>query len=99
MGLDAGVSLARFLLRLAECNLGLVVITTREHLVNVAGRATTEEQKLDKLSQDAADRWHGGGAACGGEEHSRLRALCVSASGHLLVFRKLCRDRREQAIL
>lgn len=32
MGLDAGVSLARFSLRLAECNLGLVVITTWEHL-------------------------------------------------------------------
>lgn len=65
MGLDAGVSLARFLLRLAECNLGLVVISTREQLANVEGHATTEEQKLDKLSHDAAVRWCGGGAACG----------------------------------
>ncbi len=39
---------------LAADNPGLVVITTREHLTNVEALTTTEEQKLDKLAQEAA---------------------------------------------
>jgi hypothetical protein len=39
---------------LAADNLGLCVVTTREHLKNIEGRATTAEQKLDKLLKEAA---------------------------------------------
>ncbi len=47
-------ALETLLRELAADNPGLVVITTREHLTNVEGHATTEEQKLDKLAQEAA---------------------------------------------
>lgn len=47
-------ALESLLRELAADNPGLVVITTREHLANVEGHATTEEQKLEKLSKDAA---------------------------------------------
>jgi hypothetical protein len=39
---------------LAADNLGLCIVTTREHLKNIEGRATTAEQKLDKLLKEAA---------------------------------------------
>lgn len=47
-------ALETLLRELAADNPGLVVITTREHLANVEGHATTKEQKLDKLPQPAA---------------------------------------------
>ncbi len=47
-------ALESLLRELAADNPGLVVITTREHLTNVEGHATTEEQKLDKLAKEAA---------------------------------------------
>lgn len=47
-------ALETLLRELAADNPGLVVITTREHLKNVEGHATTEEQKLDKLAKEAA---------------------------------------------
>ncbi|MFO1459656.1 MAG: hypothetical protein U1G08_09600 [Verrucomicrobiota bacterium] len=47
-------ALESLLRELAADNPGLVIITTREHLANVAGHATTEEQKLDKLGEEAA---------------------------------------------
>jgi hypothetical protein len=47
-------ALESLLRELAADNPGLVVITTREHLKNVEGHATTEEQKLDKLAKEAA---------------------------------------------
>lgn len=47
-------ALESLLRELAADNPGLVVITTREHLKNVEGHVTTEEQKLDKLAQEAA---------------------------------------------
>jgi tetratricopeptide (TPR) repeat protein len=47
-------ALDALLRELAADNPGLVVITTREHLANVEGHATTEEQKLDKLAKEAA---------------------------------------------
>ena len=47
-------ALESLLRELAADNPGLVVITTREHLTDVEGYATTEEQKLDKLAKDAA---------------------------------------------
>ncbi len=47
-------ALESLLRELAADNPGLVVITTREHLTNVEGQATTEEQKLDKLAKEAA---------------------------------------------
>lgn len=47
-------ALEALLRELAADNPGLVVITTREHLTNVEGYATTEEQKLDKLGKEAA---------------------------------------------
>lgn len=46
-------ALEALLQELAADNPGLVVITTREHLTNVEGYATTEEQKLDKLAKEA----------------------------------------------
>jgi hypothetical protein len=39
---------------LAGDNPGLCLVTTREHLKNIEGQATTEEQKLDKLVKEAA---------------------------------------------
>jgi hypothetical protein len=39
---------------LAAANPGLCLVTTREHLKNIEGQATTEEQKLDRLLKDAA---------------------------------------------
>ncbi len=39
---------------LAADNPGLVVVTTREHLTNVEGYATSQEQKLDRLAKEAA---------------------------------------------
>jgi hypothetical protein len=47
-------ALESLLRELAADNPGLVVITTREHLKNVEGHATTQEQKLDKLAKEAA---------------------------------------------
>ena len=47
-------ALESLLRELAADNPGLVIITTREHLANVAGHATTEEQKLDRLGKEAA---------------------------------------------
>lgn len=47
-------ALESLLRELAAHNPGLVVITTREHLKNLEGYATTEEQKLDKLGKEAA---------------------------------------------
>ena len=47
-------ALEALLRELAADNPGLVVITTREHLTDVEGHATTEEQKLDQLAKEAA---------------------------------------------
>ena len=47
-------ALESLLRELAADNPGLVVITTREHLKDLEAYATTEEQKLDKLSKEAA---------------------------------------------
>lgn len=47
-------ALESLLRELAADNPGLVVITTREHLSDVDSHATTKEQKLSKLSKEAA---------------------------------------------
>lgn len=47
-------ALEALLQSLAADNRGLCVVTTREHLKNIENRATTEEQKLDKLVKEAA---------------------------------------------
>ncbi|MDA0591574.1 MAG: TIR domain-containing protein, partial [Planctomycetota bacterium] len=74
---------------LAADNPGLVVITTREHLTNVEGHATTEEQQLDKLPQEAAVELLRHLQIVGTDEE--LHAAWQAAGGHALTLNLLGR--------
>ena len=75
-------ALESLLRELAADNPGLVVITTREHLKNVEGHATTEEQKLDKLAKEAAVALLRHLRVVGTDEE--LHAVWRDAGGHAL---------------
>ncbi len=74
---------------LAADNPGLVVVTTREHLTNVEGHATTEEQKLDRLAKEAAVQLLRHLQIAGTEEE--LHAAWQDAGGHALTLSLLGR--------
>ena len=82
-------ALETLLRELAADNPGLVVITTREHLTNVEGHATTEEQKLDKLAQEAAVALLRHLQIVGTDEE--LHAAWKDAGGHALTLSLLGR--------
>ena len=82
-------ALESLLRELAADNPGLVVITTREHLKNVEGHATTEEQKLDKLAKEAAVALLRHLQIVGTEEE--LHAAWHDAGGHALTLSLLGR--------
>ncbi len=82
-------ALDALLRELAADNLGLVVITTREHLTNVEGYATTEEQKLDKLAKEAAVALLQDLQIVGTDEE--LHAAWQDAGGHALTLSLLGR--------
>ena len=74
---------------LAADNPGLVVITTREHLRNVEGHATTQEHQLDKLAKEAAVELLRHLQIVGTDEE--LHAAWQSAGGHALTLNLLGR--------
>jgi hypothetical protein len=74
---------------LATDNPGLVVITSREHLTNVEGQATTEEQKLDKMSSEAGVALLRHLQIVGTDEE--LHAAWKDAGGHALTLSLLGR--------
>ena len=74
---------------LAADNPGLVVITTREHLRNVGGHATTQEHQLDKLAKDAAVELLRHLQIVGTDEE--LHAAWQDAGGHALTLNLLGR--------
>ncbi|MES2671114.1 MAG: SEFIR domain-containing protein [Pseudomonadota bacterium] len=82
-------ALEALLRELAADNPGLVVITTREHLTNVEGYATTEEQKLDKLAKEAAVALLRHLQIVGTDEE--LHAAWQDAGGHALTLSLLGR--------
>jgi tetratricopeptide (TPR) repeat protein len=82
-------ALEALLRELAADNPGLVVITTREHLTNVEGHATTEEQKLDKLTKEAAVSLLRHLQIVGTDEE--LHAAWQDAGGHALTLSLLGR--------
>lgn len=82
-------ALEALLRELAADNPGLVVITTREHLTNVEGYATTEEQKLDKLAKEAAVSLLRHLQIVGTDEE--LHAAWQDAGGHALTLSLLGR--------
>ena len=82
-------ALESLLRELAADNPGLVVITTREHLTNVEGHATTEEQKLDKLAKEAAVSLLRHLQIVGTDEE--LHAAWKDAGGHALTLSLLGR--------
>ncbi len=82
-------ALESLLRELAADNPGLVVVTTREHLTNVEGHATTEEQKLDKLAKEAAVQLLRHLQITGTEEE--LHAAWKDAGGHALTLSLLGR--------
>ncbi|GAA4798496.1 hypothetical protein GCM10023307_25770 [Lysobacter hankyongensis] len=82
-------ALEALLRELAADNPGLVVITTREHLTNVEGYATTEEQKLDKLAKEAAVALLRDLQIVGTDEE--LHAAWQDAGGHALTLSLLGR--------
>ncbi|MEQ1511863.1 MAG: SEFIR domain-containing protein [Lysobacteraceae bacterium] len=82
-------ALEALLRELAADNAGLVVITTREHLTNVEGYATTEEQKLDKLAKEAAVALLRHLQIVGTDEE--LHAAWKDAGGHALTLSLLGR--------
>ena len=82
-------ALEALLRELAADNPGLVVITTREHLTNLEGHATTEEQQLDKLAREAAVALLRHLQIVGTEEE--LHAAWEDAGGHALTLSLLGR--------
>jgi TIR domain len=82
-------ALDALLRELAADNPGLVVITTREHLTDVDKLANTEEQKLDKLSKDAAVALLRDLDIVGTDEE--LHAAWQDAGGHALTLSLLGR--------
>ena len=82
-------ALDALLRELAADNPGLVVITTREHLTNVEGYATAEEQKLDKLAKEAAVALLRHLQIVGTDEE--LHAAWQDAGGHALTLSLLGR--------
>ncbi len=74
---------------LAADNPGLCIVTTREHLKNIEGRATTEEQKLDKLVKEAAIALLHHLQVVGTE--AELEAAWKDAGGHALTVQLLGR--------
>ena len=82
-------ALEALLRELAADNPGLVVITTREHLTNVEGYATTQEQKLDKLAKEAAVALLRHLQIVGTDEE--LHAAWQDAGGHALTLSLLGR--------
>lgn len=82
-------ALESLLRELAAHNSGLVVITTREHLKNLEGYATTEEQKLDKLCKEAAVDLLRDLKMVGTDEE--LHAAWKDAGGHALTLSMLGR--------
>ncbi len=82
-------ALEALLRELAADNPGLVVITTREHLTNVEGYATTQEQKLDKLAKEAAVALLRHLQIVGTDEE--LHAAWKDAGGHALTLSLLGR--------
>jgi tetratricopeptide (TPR) repeat protein len=82
-------ALETLLRELAADNPGLVLITTREHLRNVEGYATTEEHKLDKLAKEAAVELLRHLRIVGTDEE--LHAAWQDAGGHALTLNLLGR--------
>ncbi|MBI1381810.1 MAG: hypothetical protein GC161_12070 [Planctomycetaceae bacterium] len=81
--------LEALLRELAADNPGLVIVTTREHLTNLEGHATTEERKLDKLPKEAAVALLRDLRIVGTDEE--LHAAWQAASGHALTLSLLGR--------
>jgi tetratricopeptide (TPR) repeat protein len=82
-------ALEALLRELAADNPGLVLITTREPLSNVAGHATATEHKLDKLPKDAAVALLRHLRIVGTD--AELHAAWQSAGGHALTLSLLGR--------
>lgn len=82
-------ALDSLLRELAADNPGLVVMTTREHLANVKGYATTDEQKLDRLGKEAAVALLRDLRIVGTDEE--LHAAWEDADGHALTLSLLGR--------
>lgn len=74
---------------LAADNPGLCIVTTREHLKNIESKATTEEQRLDKLVKDAAIDLLRHLQVVGTEEE--MSAAWRDAGGHALTLQLLGR--------
>ncbi len=74
---------------LAADNPGLCVVTTREHLKNLDGQATTEERKLDKLPKEAAIALLRHLGIVGTE--AEMEAAWKEAGGHALTLQLLGR--------
>jgi hypothetical protein len=74
---------------LAADNPGLCIVTTREHLRNIENRATTKEQKLDKLVKEAAIALLRHLQVVGTE--AELEAAWKDAGGHALTLQLLGR--------
>jgi hypothetical protein len=82
-------ALDALLRELAADNPGLVVITTREHLTDIDKLANTEEEKLDKLSKEAAVALLRDLRIAGTDEE--LHAAWQDAGGHALTLSLLGR--------
>ena len=82
-------ALEALLLGLAADNPGLCLVTTREHLKNIESQATTEEQKLDKLSKEAAIALLRHLQVVGTE--AEMEAAWKDAGGHALTLQLLGR--------
>jgi hypothetical protein len=82
-------ALEALLQSLAADNPGLCIVTTREHLKNIENRATTREQKLDKLVKEAAIALLRHLQIAGTE--AELEAAWKDAGGHALTLRLLGR--------
>lgn len=82
-------ALETLLRELASDNPGLVLITTREHLTNIEGHATTEERKLHKLAKEAAVALLRHLQIIGTDEE--LHAAWQDAGGHALTLSLLGR--------
>lgn len=82
-------ALDALLRELAADSPGLVVITTREHLTDIDKLANTEEQKLDKLSKEAAVSLLQDLQIVGTDEE--LHAAWKDAGGHALTLSLLGR--------
>lgn len=82
-------ALDALLRELTADNPGLVIITTREHLTGIDKLANTEEQKLDKLSKEAAVSLLQDLKIVGTDEE--LHAAWQDAGGHALTLSLLGR--------